>query len=470
MKRTFIILILIFAFVELNAQYGSFGILDAKSNGMGGCANASATGLLSLGKNPAMLNTAMDSVASFIFMLPDFSFQLHNNSLSLKDFTHYFGNKEAKYLTDAERDDLLGFFKDDGKMYYSISAIPFAMSYSPSKEIGTFSFAISEVVAGNLVIAKDLIDLTLSGNDSGKVYSFDDSDLKTWWLRSYNLSYARKIYEEENNWLESIYAGITVKFVTGYEYTSIENVNSRFHTGENNVLTGHLVANSISSFSPAFGVEYDFDKRSKTSNFNFLFMEPAGIGYGIDFGLYSELDNGLNLGLSITDIGSVNWSKETVRYDVKSDFFVDDILNKEKRDSLLNSTNTKGEYIGSFSTSMPTALRFGASFDLSQHIEDIPGILKLALDYNQGFNKMPGNSTTPHLAFGAFWYPDFDYPYFMTGVSHSQTGKINLTLGAGYIYKFFKVNISTYDVLSLLSSKSSSPNYSFGLNLLWRIM
>lgn len=470
MKRIVIIFVLVFASLNLNAQNGSFGILDAKSNGMGGCANASASGLLSIGKNPAMLSAAADSVANIIFMLPDFSFQLYNNSLSMKDFTHYFGNKESKYLTDKERDDLLSFFEDDGKMYYSISAIPFAISFTTSQKAGTFSFAITDVVAGNLVISRDLIDLTLRGNDSGRAYSFNDSDLKSWWLRSYNLSYARNLFNKENNWLKSLNAGISVKLVTGIEYASLENVNSSFHTGENNTLTGHLVANSLSSFSPALGVEYDFDKSSKSSNFNFLFMEPAGIGYGIDLGLYSEFDIGISLGLSVTDIGSINWAKETVGYDLNSNFFVDDILNKEKRDSLLNSTNTKGGYIESFSTSMPTALRFGASFDLSQHIEAIPGILKLALDYNQGFNKMPGNSTIPHLAFGAFWYPDFNYPYIMTGVSHSQTGKINLSLGAGYIYKFFKVNLSTYDVISLLANKNRSPNYSFGINFLWEIM
>ena len=149
-----------------------------------------------------MLSTAADSVANIIFMLPDFSFQLHNNSLSMKDFTHYFGNKESKYLTDEERDDLLSFFEEDGKMYYSISAIPFAISFTPSQKAGTFSFAVTDVVAGNLVISRDLIDLTLKGNDSGRTYSFDDSDLKSWWLRSYNLSYARNLFNKENNWLK----------------------------------------------------------------------------------------------------------------------------------------------------------------------------------------------------------------------------------------------------------------------------
>ncbi|NLO19335.1 MAG: hypothetical protein GX121_05590 [Ignavibacteria bacterium] len=474
MKKIVFVFMFVFAlllvFNDLKAQHGSFGAIDAKSNGMGACANASAFALSAIGKNPALLNSKSDSVENLMLKLPDFSFQLLNNSLSMKEFTHFFGNENAKYLSEKERNDLLGFFQENGKFYFSISAIPLAISYTPSKELGTFAFSVSDIAAANIIIAKDLIDLSLIGNDSGRVYSFNDSGFKGWWLRSFNISYARQIYEKESGLLKSLSAGITLKFITGYEYSELEKLESRFHTGENSAITGNLVANTVSSFSPDFGVEYDFDKKTKPSNFNLLYMEPAGIGYGIDLGFYSELENGLNLGLAITDIGAINWSKETVRYDLNSNFFVDDILDRKKRDSLINSTNAKGDYISDFSKPLPSALRFGASYELSQRIEEIPGVLLLALDYNQGFNDLPGNSRIPRIGFGAFWHPDFDYPYILTGVSNAQTGRINFSLGAGYQYDFFQVNISTYDLISLISKEYSSPNYSLGINLIWKIL
>ena len=72
--------------------------------------------------------------------------------------------------------------------------------------------------------------------------------------------------------------------------------------------------------------------------------------------------------------------------------------------------------IESFSTGLPTAFRFGLGFMLNEEDNFLPGTLLLGLDYNQGFNDLPGNSKTPRVSFGFEWKPGDWIPYLRSGV------------------------------------------------------
>ena len=61
-----ILLIAAFSFTTAAAQYGSFGVSDAQSMGMGNVHNAFGYGIMSVGKNPALLLSPKSDSTRFI--------------------------------------------------------------------------------------------------------------------------------------------------------------------------------------------------------------------------------------------------------------------------------------------------------------------------------------------------------------------------------------------------------------------
>jgi len=72
MRIFLIALIFLLGSFSLLAQYGSFGITDARSVGMGNTYTASSYGVFSMGKNPALLSSNLDDSKSINILLPKF--------------------------------------------------------------------------------------------------------------------------------------------------------------------------------------------------------------------------------------------------------------------------------------------------------------------------------------------------------------------------------------------------------------
>ena len=56
--------------------------------------------------------------------------------------------------------------------------------------------------------------------------------LSTSYLREYDFSYARDFSNLFDNIFESFSAGITLKFISGFAYSEVENVNTTVRTLE----------------------------------------------------------------------------------------------------------------------------------------------------------------------------------------------------------------------------------------------
>jgi hypothetical protein len=143
-----------------------------------------------------------------------------------------------------------------------------------------------------------------------------------------------------------------------------------------------------SAFSDGFGVKYDFDSLEHESKFG-LFMPPAGNGFGFDFGFSLMLEDNWNVSLALTDIGSINWTKNAAKFNAEGEIFIDDLTDEDQLDSLKDKFTGDAEKIASFSTGLPTAFRFGLGYILNEEDNFLPGTLLLGLDYNQGFNHLP---------------------------------------------------------------------------------
>ncbi len=454
-------------FQNSSAQFGSFGTTSAEMIGMGNSAGR-AFGTLAIGLNPAFLAYPRDTNSVITLQIPNVSAKALNTAMTMDDFNNYFNYPEAKDLSDAEKQDFLNAFSDTPELYFNAGSRVFGISWMPSRNIGSFAFTTTDYVAGSMSVPLTLIDLIINGNQVNRTYNFNDFNLNLWWIRTSTLSYARDLMTfDENSSLKSITGGISVKLVNGFAYAGIDEMNTYLHTGENNVLEGRVHYVAKSAFSPDLGTKYEFDTQNYPDNTSY-FMKSVATGLGLDLGLAADFNFGLTMGLSVTDIGSISWGARTAQFEANGNIKIDDITDKNQQNDLEDFMKDSSYAIESFSTSLPTALRFDLAYDLTKTVEAIPGNLTLCMSYNQGFNEMPGNSTTPRISAGAYWKTLPYIPVISTGFTNDRAGNLRWAFGLGFSTTNFDIMFATQDLFTMISN-GSSHYLSGSLNCIWKI-
>ena len=454
MKKLCLIINLIFI-IDVFGQTGSTGISDARSVGMAKTYTAVPNGVYSIGNNPANLLFNNDHHFEFstVLPLPDINVLTGTDFLSIKDYNYFFGgvddgqgNIVSRYLTETDKTRLKSIFEGGGFFVTDLKTSYFSALYKVNDEVGAFGIGINDVVSLKMNFPEQLISLALDGNTIGKIYNFNDAEMEGWWLRNYSLSYARDLKEIPQNIFKQISFGLTIKYVQGISYAGIDHLKSNLETGQSNELITHGDFLAYSAFSSNFNVKYDFDSTSNEGNKNFSpFPSPAGTGFGFDFGLAANLNDIWKFGIAVTDIGKVNWNKNVVSFSSNEAFYLSDITEKGVLDSLSASFTGKGEYITNISTSLPTALRLGLSLQVDKVTNFFPGTMLIALDYNQGFNNRPGNSTTPIVSFGAEWKPMNWIPFIRSGLSFGGNDGFDWAFGLGIKAGFLEFNFGSPD-------------------------
>jgi len=453
----FILLIFVFSFKSF-PQYGSSGTTDARSVGLAKTYNSTSTGIYSLGINPANLAFMEEGSVEFatFFPLPYVSVHSGTDFLSIEKLNYYFGGVDgkARVLTDADKQNFNKLFSDGGFIFTSFSANLLSLAWKPSIDAGTFAFSISDFAGTNVTIPQAIVDLGLNGNQPGKRYNLNDEKFKSWWIRDYSFTYSREFQSESRNWLNNVSTGVSFKLVQGFYYAGIEKVNTNFETGTYYEIQGIADIIGYSSFSGNFGVKYDFDSTEHQSSFS-PFMAPAGSGLGFDFGVTFQIENNWNIALALTDIGSINWTKNTAEFVAAGDIYVDDLTDSEQLDSLVEKLTGDARSIKNFSTGLPTAFRFGLGYMLNEEENFLPGTLLLGVDYNQGFNDLPGNSKNPRVSFGFEWKPGDWIPYLRSGFSVGGIDGFAWALGLGMYTGLIEFNFATSYFQSVITPNSA---------------
>ena len=462
-----IVLIFLFSFTAF-AQYGSIEVKDARSVGLGKTHNAISSGLFSVGINPAnlLLNSNNNFEIATLLPLPTVSVRTGSDFISFDEFNYYFGgvNGEPRYLTEDDKQKLNSLFENGGLVFASANAELFSFSYKPEKEIGVFALSIYDFASMRVNIPNAIVDVALSGNPVGTTFNLDEGEIKGWWIRNYVLSYAREF--SEFNLLNNFSAGISLKLIHGYSYVGTHKNSTHFTTGSGAEITGQTDLLGYSSFSDNFGVKYNFDSVSRKSDFS-LFPSPAGTGFGFDIGFAGSLDNKWRFALAITDIGSINWTKNVAEFSSFGYIFLDDLTNREQRDSVKEIITGESRKIDNVSTSLATALRIGAAYLFGSELKNWPGSLLLAFDYNQGFNTMPGNSLQPRFSIGTEWKPMDYFPYLRTGFSYGGGRGFNWAFGLGIDASLLDLHFATSDIQSVFAPNSSKA-ISLSLSSRWK--
>jgi hypothetical protein len=440
MKNIIFTIVFIFGLSCLTfAQFGSVGIVDAKSMSLGKTYNANTDGIYSIGINPAnmMFSPSAHFEFSTVLPLPALSMKVGTNFMSFEDFKYFFeggpndnpqmGETTGRLLTTADKQRLFGLFSNSGRVFANVSVAPFAAMLKVGPYTGAFAFTMSDFIGGSFTVPKALVDLGLNGNTPNQVYSFNDVDAQSWWIREYSLSYARELPEIEQTLFDKISVGLSIKMVQGFAYFGVDHVNTNFSTGTGNKLTLNSEWMIKSAFSSDFGKIYDFDTTNTSTSKVGPFLTPAGTGLGIDFGVAAAYDKVWRFSLSVTDIGKINWNQNTAEYSGNGSVTLTDLTDSTQRQSISDTLKGKGHPTSGFTTDLPTAFRLGASYNL---IGVIPGTLLVALDYNQGFNNVPGNSKIARWSLGADWAP-LGWLNIRTGFSVGGVDGFGWALGLG---------------------------------------
>jgi hypothetical protein len=451
----YVSIILLALSCEVFAQFGSVGSLDARSMSLARTYNATTSGIYSIGINPANMMFSPNKHFEFstLMPLPDISLKAGTNFMSFDDFKYFFGGVDgnARILTPADKQRLLDLFSNSGRAFADVSINEFSAMYKSGPNVGAFAFVMVDYIGLGFTVPKSIVDLGLNGNQVGQVYSFNDAATKSWWIREYSLSYARELPEISQKIFDKISAGVSIKMVNGFSYVGMDHINTSFNTGSQNQITGNADIRELAAFSPSFGSIYSFDSTDTKSKMG-PFPKAAGTGLGFDLGLAASMDNIWRFSLAMTDIGSINWDKNTAQFSGSGNFSITDLTNKDQLDSLKDKMIGKGEFISGFSTALPTALRMGVSYNL---IGIVPGTMLLAFDYNQGLNDSPGNSKNPRFSLGSEWIP-FGWLNIRTGFTVGGIDGFGWALGLGFDTGGIEFNFATADMNQIVSGNGAN--------------
>ncbi|NUN10145.1 MAG: hypothetical protein HUU54_13310 [Ignavibacteriaceae bacterium] len=453
MKKFFIVILVNLLFSGLYAQGGgSTGAADAWSTSTGKTYTVLAKGLYAIGKNPAnlYLTEAKRWEVSSHFPLPNVHMRVGTDFLSLNEYNYFFGGEpgpngetQGRYLTESDKERLLNVFEGGGMIFADIALSNLAVAYKLNNNKGVLAFTMNDYMMQKFNIPAGMIDLFVSGNPPNKTYDFNDLDVKISYLREYTFSFARDLNFMKPKFVKNLYGGVTLKYMQGMAYAGVDEMNTNFTTQPDGILTGQSRMRILTAFSDNVGVEYDFDSTAEKKNFTFsLFPKPVGSGFGIDFGLTAEIGDRWKIGLAFTDIGSMTWSQNVAEYISYHDFTITEIIDPIQRDSLVTFLKGEGRYTSAFTKPLPTAFRLGASFLVWKN--DFKYFL-LSMDYNQGFNNEPRNSTSPRISIGGEWNQTKWLPYMRGGFSFGGDSPFIWSVGIGFNWGPVEFNLATPD-------------------------
>lgn len=337
-----------------------------------------------------------DSRYKFDMVLTGFSFEAANNYLALKRQAIFQPKlwDEKQFGTDYVYRTING--NDKQGMVSTIAMLPsFMVNLSPKSAL-----AFSSRIRGQINIdrlSEDLAEVMAESFDNPDFYqvTLNNSNLsaQTNWWAEFNFTYAQVIpLASDKHFLKG---GITLKYLQGIAsgYSFIRDLSFRleerdvisvFKSDVNYGISGKLDTKEFDPFDfvsdPGFGMDVGFvyEYRPNIERYRYNMDGKEGL-------LRPDKDKYLlRIGLSLLDVGGINFKKEFHSQD-----FTADIQNWDLTQVKLNS-------IEDFNDTLRNRFNFGQSVDESFRMR-LPTALSLQVDYNLG--KGFYVNMTPYLAF-----------------------------------------------------------------------
>jgi len=425
---------------------------------------ADSRGLDAVGLNPANLGIP-DSGRVTVAFMPS-GVHIGSDVLTYGMYRDYFtgvdsdGGRVSRFLTDADKQRIIGAFQDGvGRVSGELEARPIGISVLVGG-VGRFCLTVTERLGFDAQIPQEYARFLLYGNTPGSVYDVSATGMTAQWTREFGFSFGRPV--PPPSFLKSMAAGIGVKYVQGFGYYELHRMNASLTTATDGVLRGSIDMMARSA---------DIDQLHRSGAGAFTpFPAPAGTGWGFDAGISGEVNDYLRVGLAVTDIGWIDWQKNVEVAITQSSFVLDNPLMESQRKAVeqaLKGTRGPGD---PFTTSLPTKLRAGVALEMSRlpaFRNGFSGEMTVALDYNQGFNDVPGSTTHARFSLGVEYRPIPFLP-LRTGIEVGGEDGFNFALGLGLKLGFFELDIAS-DNLGWIFDRSSFSRASAAFGLKFRI-
>ena len=425
---------------------------DIQGIGMARTFTASTRGLDAAGINPANL---LDDRNGYViqFGLPRVGMHVGSDFLTYDLYEKYFtgvptdSGRIGRYLNDADKQEILNAFPDGvGTLAADAELRPVGVMVK--LDFGALALTVTERVASSAAIPHQYAEFLFYGNTPGSVYDFSQTRAVASWTREHALTFATHLPDFAV--FSNVTGGVGLKLVHGFAYAELDRFNTSLITGMSGVLTGTLDLHARTSRIDALGENYEgsYDP----------FPAPAGSGVGFDLGVAGSVTEYMRVGLSVTDIGSIRWTRNVRETTADSTIVVSDPLDPDQSSGIQDAVNGKEHPGADFTASLPTVLRMGVAVELDKlpfFMEFVPGELLVAADYNQGFAETAGSTLNPRFSLGMQWSP-LPFLPLRTGVSFGGTDHYNWAIGFGFHLGLFDIDLASENVSWLFATKGTS--------------
>ncbi len=461
-------------------------IASARLVSLGGLSTAVSADVDAIGTNPA--NLVALSMGDVVVEIAPVSVRAGTDFLTLGLYNDYFtgtgqvdsrGKAIGTYLTPSDKQTILDAFPGGvGKVLSDVNVRDLGVAIRGLDF--ALGFAVDDRAGARASLPNSFVLFALNGNLPGTTFSWNNISSESWWYRSYNADIAFRlpdIIAVPKDIARDFDAGIGVKFVTGMGYVTAHTMNSSLHTDSSNYsydvnlgfdgLRAGILSNAVSKAIKS-------EVGDTTMKFNPF--APAGTGFGFDLGGSTKVLDFIKVGVSLTDIGWISWTKNTMKASGDTSFTFSGFSPKQEGvpnatsnvDSLNNAFKNffkaRDSVASSFTTPLPTRLNIGASVNLDELLPELPGQLLVAIDYHQGFNNSLGNSTVPEFILGAEWKP-IDLIPIRTGIGFGGAYGFRWALGFGVDLPFWDIDLGV-GTFNAVVAPTSAKDVSVTLSVL----
>lgn len=362
---------------------------------------------------------------------------------------------------------------NNGNVNVDVMGPAFMFNLDKSSSLAVFTrvraFANAKELNGETI---DRLDDDIDANDD---YNINEGDIygsgNAW--AEVGLTYARTIFQKEQHYLKG---GLSLKYLKGLgsAYLTGRNIDVNYDADGTALPGGFTTGSYASTGTVTYGKFTDFED----DNYEYEVPKNAN-GFGVDLGFVYELrpdhasynttnSNGdvdlhkdknkykLKIGLSITDLGSINYKDGLAdNYDINATVSEEDIENAEDIDTLFDDLYTLTSEQNNIKAFMPTALHLNADLNLSNHFYlNLNTDLSLASKSKANVSRISNIvSLTPR--FESKWF-SFYVPLSVVQYNGFQVGA---GLRAGPLY------IGSGSLISLFSSETNGADVFAGLKI-----
>ncbi len=399
------------AFVTTPANSAGFSI--ARSAGMAGAHVGLAAGAAAPYYNPANLGLATHRQNGVL--LAGVGLNISNNSFTLDDYNTYTG----ALLTDADKTDILAKVPVEGLI---VSAD--AEASASGIAYGRFAFNLTGFAASEANLGHDVLETLLYGNSFGDTISLTGMYGSGWSYGSVDFSYGTPLYTHGNRQLS---VGATAHYIKGLYFADVTKIDG-----------------SAATLSTGFSGNGEVIARTA----------EGGSGMAVDIGVALDLNQNYTVGLNFKNfVSSINWNQNTEERGYSFSF---DSLNiNNSGDSAVVSSDFRRP-IDNFSSGLPSTIRAG--------IAKTSGKLVWALDWEQGFKRLPGASSTPQISLGAE-YSALGFLPLRAGYSFGGRHGSQLAFGSGLRIPLFYIDAAVMTTGGTSSSSNKGAQFALSTGL-----